>query len=502
MNIKNILSVRLIVVAVVTALIIALPILALVQEPAVAAPPPPLKGPFKFIELPSDYKANSLSGTALLTPTVIYSDTFDNFVPVINPNLNIPGWQLFVNGGATDQKWGRILLSDSIFTNTLWSTGYYSPQQSAGSTYVPNMDTWVVYGPLNNNKFRQFQVQFDYYLDTDPGASFGWAASADGQNFCGPTKLSGHIGQWLRNVTFDLPSCPGQSGTPVYLAFFFQSDASAPSGLGAFVDNVVISGVPWLNMYLPYVRRDPTPTASPTPIASPTPVIQIGTLVKLYTYETEEQPRWCQNDNADQNWTAVLEQPAGGTSKAYRIWVNRPDIRMESPQYDPPANYGIETKFSFFGMNGFDMYAHRGARFGLIFSVEGVVFNPWDEYHCDADPSGDGYYQFLLKINDAGNGYDYKLRRLAKGSEVWAYADWLPVPSAISISSTGYNTLRLNRNGSGIAVYINGGLVVNTVEGTWTGTRWWGFFIEWPGASDDSDFKVNWDDTGIYNLTP
>ena len=149
MNIKSVLSVRMMVVLGVTALIIALPVAALMQESAAAAPPPPLSGPFKFIEVPSDNKTGSLSTSTQPTPTVIYSDAFNNFVPVINPSVSQPGWQLFVNSSTTDQKWGRVLFSDSAYTNTLWSTGYYSPVRSAGSTYARNMDAWVVYGPLD-----------------------------------------------------------------------------------------------------------------------------------------------------------------------------------------------------------------------------------------------------------------------------------------------------------------------------------------------------------------
>jgi hypothetical protein len=46
MSIKTTLSVRLLAVTGVTALLIALPVMAMLQQPAVAAPPPPLRGPF------------------------------------------------------------------------------------------------------------------------------------------------------------------------------------------------------------------------------------------------------------------------------------------------------------------------------------------------------------------------------------------------------------------------------------------------------------------------
>ena len=74
MNIKSTLSVRMLVVIGVTALIIALPVVALMQESAVAAPPPPLHGPFRFIELPQGSAANTASSTVQWVP--VYTQTF------------------------------------------------------------------------------------------------------------------------------------------------------------------------------------------------------------------------------------------------------------------------------------------------------------------------------------------------------------------------------------------------------------------------------------------
>ena len=50
------------------------------------------------------------------------------------------------------------------------------------------MDTWAIYGPLNTQKYGHFQAEFDFYLDTDPGAYFGLGASTDGQTFCGKPR--------------------------------------------------------------------------------------------------------------------------------------------------------------------------------------------------------------------------------------------------------------------------------------------------------------------------
>jgi len=90
---------------------------------------------------------------------------------------------------------------------------------------------------------------------------------------------------------------------------------------------------------------------------------------------------------------------------------------------------------------------------------------------------------------------------MAGGAET-ILVNWTALPTEIanSISLTGWNTIRLNRNGAEIKIYINNQQVLSTSDSTWTGARWWGVYIRWPSGT--SAFRVNWDDVGIYNLTP
>ena len=490
---------RLLIIAGGVTLMVVVTALALVQTPTVAAPPPPLRGPFHFIELPDEVSTTETASTLTWIPFYTQTFTFGG---------DFSGWKTVTSTEhytrTAPHKWGRVQYNyypGQNFTNTLWAVADPYPELSvdwtvhADSAYTKAMDTYAIYGPLNTQQFAQFRVDFDYWIDVEPGARFGWAFSCDGTNFYGKTETSSHARQW-QPMGFGLAYCPASSTPPAYLAFYFQSsDTQTPDGLGAFVDNLVISGAPWKQIYLPIIRRDITPT----PTASPTPAIASRELVKSYYYEAEEEYRWCENDNTSMRWTAVRDYVGGG-SRAYRMWTNRPDKFMLSPQYNPPNDYSIETKFSFMDMNGFDLASYRTAKFGLVFGVDGVVFSPWDSTHCDTDPSGGGYYEFKVRVNEAGNGYEYQLRRLRGGQPEWVYADWVAVPAGTSISSTGWNTLRLDRKGSGIVAYINGNLIVSTTEGTWTGARWWGFTMDCPGCDEGRAFRVNWDDTQIYRI--
>jgi hypothetical protein len=497
---------RLIIVTAGVTLLVVVTALTLFQSPTQAAPPPPLTGPLHLTILPTS-SAVQPSASADVNWTPIYTETFDT--SILSPSR---GWTITVTNELTSTpsqlEWeyvGQSSNSSGAFTSTLWSSAFQVGRftnyvVTETSTYSPWMSTYAAYA-LDTQHYASFRVQYDYYLDTESGGGrFGlaYSCSDDVNHFYTFGLQSGHLRTWVQVIS-DLPTTCSGSARPAYVAFVFQSDGSTPSGLGAFVDNLVVYGAPWYKAYLSFARIDPTST----PTLTPTPNVLSGTPVLTYTYEYEEQPRWCQNNDATQNWTTILEQPPGGTSKAYRIWVNRSDVRMESPQEDPPSNYGIQTKFSFFDMTGFDTMTRQGAQWGLIFGVNGHVFGDVASGdHCDADPNGDGYYQFMLRINSVGS-YDYKLRRMAAGAET-ILIDWTAVPSSIAstISSSGWNLLRLNRNGSGIQIFINNNKLLDTYDGTWTGTRWWGFFIKWPGASDSSDFRVNWDDTIVYNLTP
>jgi hypothetical protein len=72
----------------------------------------------------------------------------------------------------------------------------------------------------------------------------------------------------------------------------------------------------------------------------------------------------------------------------------------------------------------------------------------------------------------------------------------------LGISRTDWNTMTIDRNGSGIVAYINGFQVLNLTDGTYTGGRWFGVFSQVGGHDRDSAFESDWDNVQVYNLTP
>jgi len=491
---------RLLILAAGVTLMVVLVALAFVQQPTVAAPPPPLRGPFRFVEIPHEAVKASTSLAIQWTP--FYTQTFAD-----NAFYTDPNWNRFDNATGLP-TWGRVLKAadfpTSHLTNTLgaWlDPGLGVPTDysvRAGNTYTKSMDAWAVYGPLDANQFSHFQAQFAFYLDAQPGTYFRWGASSDGTTFCGQS-MSGHLAHWI-TTTFDLLNCPGLTARPVYLAFFFQSsDTETPVGLGAFVDNVMISGVPWHKTYMPLVRRDPTPTP---------PAVVKGTLYREFTFNGEEDPRWCLNGDGD--WTALRETVGNGSRVlSYRLGFAIPGRTMlQSNHFDDDRmtpDYGIETEFSLLDMTGIDRTKYPSVKFGLIFGVEGsgdtdYPIWPWDSSNCSWYEERGGYYRAFIRVKDDGSGYDYKLQKVDHNNKIDLDTN---TTATVQIKETDWNTMRVNRSGANILVYVNDVQVLSATDGTWQNKRWWGFMVDEPsGYSGNQPFRVNFDNTGIYDLTP
>ena len=506
MNPKNVLSLRLrtpraLALAGLMALVIVVTALALTQTSTVAAPPPPLRGPFRFVELPKEMSAAEAS-TAILPWTPFYTQTFGaGFYS--DSHWWITNTTTLYNPPAP-YMWGTVQQNEYTtqpFTDTLWVMAdakqgivYERYKLPSGAIYTETMDTWAIYGPLDAQQYGRFQAEFDFYLDAGPGASFGWAVSADGTNFYGPASLSGHTG-WTHSKVV-LPSGPGQTDRPVYLAFFFQSDDSAPAGLGAFVDNLVISGQVWNKIYMPSVRRDltPTPAASPTPTAEPYPVTQ--------SYDFGSLGKWCSTSN--DNWASGIVS-LGGSNAYYLAMKQSSYLWALSPRDSSADNFRITANFSLLRMNNsLSLSNYRGADFGLLFTVKGNPFDPNDNciYNGGQAGSGIGFYRFIIKIKDDGSGYQTRLTRWENGVEPEQNGNFVDLPAGVTINRTGWNTMRIDRVGGNMKAYINDVLVQNWDNANSGTGGWFGLFTETNGNNASPNFESDWDNIKVYNLKP
>jgi hypothetical protein len=497
---------RLIIVACGVMLMVIVTALALVQTPTVAAPPPPLSLPFRLIELPADMAAQTAPPDFVYTP--FYTQTFgDNSI-----YTDTAHWTRTSMPGASTTTWARVLDASAYpslnLTDTLWAVADPGPGLPttytvyAGATYTQNMDAWVILQLPDYQDYARFQAKFDYYLDAGPGATFGWAVSNDGHTFCFHSETGGELQKW-QTITFTLPSCSGNLGVPVYLAFFFQSShTDTPVGLGPFVDNLVISGARWNRSYLPIIGKvfptfTPTPIASPTPTASPTPPY---TLVRSWDFNNpNDMQGWCSTSNSD--WSAGIYS-SGNAKNAYFLKVKHANWEvMDSPRYTTPDNYRITALFNVLQLRSdLSLYNYAGSYIGLIFGVEGDTFGNDPSLTCQWAQDTGGYYKYIIKIKSNGSGFTERLERFDSGN--WVLLGNETDLASASISRSSWNSIVLDRNGSGIVIYINGVMVLYISDGTYKNGRWFGVFTQSFDNIGSEPWEGNWDDVKVYNLTP
>jgi hypothetical protein len=299
---------------------------------------------------------------------------------------------------------------------------------------------------------------------------------------------------WLHR-SFVLPKqCEGQTGTPAYLAFLFRSDGSTPVGLGAFLDNVEVTGLPAYKIYLSWVRNDPTPVASPTPTAEPYPLTQ--------SYDFESLGKWCSTSNDD--WASGIVSLLG--SNAYYLAMKQSSFLWAlSPRDSSADNFRITADFNFLRMNNLNLYNYRGDRFGLLFSVKGNPFDPNNPCFYDGGQAGSGigFYRFIVKIKDDGSGYQTLLTRWENGVEPEQNGNFVDLPAGVTINRAGWNRMRIDRDGANIKAYINDTLVQNWDNGVGGTGGWFGLFTETAGNNPSSWlFESDWDNIKVYNLRP
>ena len=107
----------------------------------------------------------------------------------------------------------------------------------AKSNYPNDMDTWMVYGPIDlSTGLDGAYLEFNFWNKSEFKKDwFFWGASSDGYSFNG-TRVTGNYSSWKRQ-RLDLSDYVGNP--TVWIAFIFTSNSSGRD-IGAFVDNVDI----------------------------------------------------------------------------------------------------------------------------------------------------------------------------------------------------------------------------------------------------------------------
>ncbi|KAA3657548.1 MAG: hypothetical protein DWQ04_27780 [Chloroflexi bacterium] len=209
----------------------------------------------------------------------------------INITLADSDWTTFITEtfeAALDGNWSYIDNSTTDLGEYKWDREAFSPSPTVGDSlsawavagglegqalvanthqYPDNVDSWLIYGPIDLSGIANSSLTFDYWLETNGGDEFSVSASStsgtDVATFTGKSTFSTTSG-WTRN-NYDLSDHHGNDA--VYIGFNFTSDAAGDAGTlpGALIDNVQLLVQGGDEIYIPIVRKDPTPTVSPTP---------------------------------------------------------------------------------------------------------------------------------------------------------------------------------------------------------------------------------------------
>lgn len=399
--------------------------------------PPPLTGePFTAVldevTLSQDTVAIDLSAGW----TVVLSETFETGLGF--------GWTVvdgdgFING---EYKWGPEAFTNPVSgTISMWAVGSGLDGDSLdvnSDGYPDNVDSWLVYGPVDMSNANDAILSFSYWLQTDGGDEFGIATSTNGTDFSGIQPQSNSSG-WA-SASYDLSAQAGQSS--VYIAFVFTSDASGNTGNlpGALIDDVELQVKGNELTYMPIVRLDPTPTPIPP---TPTP-IPSGEYEDKFTNDIDG---WAMRRADTSNY--IVDH--GGNGYLRVTLEDTDDYIVVSPLFaglDPEYTVSISAQFS--DPDNRDMY-------GVILGGD------WDGTTCPNSSFTSCFNTYyLLKVeyrDDSGTYLRFKLMKVDSHSGNQPVGDniidWTTVSS--SIDEAGFNKWEINvEEDEDIKVYLNG----------------------------------------------
>jgi len=341
-----------------------------------------------------------------------------------------------------EYMWGTATFTYTSPITSAWAVGGGADGSGlvAGTDEYPdNVDSWLIYGPLDLSQVFQADLTFDWWLDSASGDWFDWCVMTDISDLsvgCGGSRISGPIRTWISG-TLSLDDY-AHTATPVYVAFHFTSNGDGQRGGGVFVDNVVVRGDYGLLTFLPLVIRQPTPTPAgyEDDFSGPTTWQMVQ--------KTEGRPgTWWDIHNSsgylkimvDERWDHIIASP--------RV------VSTDQP-------FEIEARIYFHQRSWSSGYA--------------IVFGSADENFQSS------YYRVLATYAQDG-AMKYQVKRMhGTNTTERTILDWVDIPLSILDGRT-WNTWRIVRDGSHIRVYVNNHLLNDLTDSAITGRGYFGLMV-------------------------
>lgn len=444
-----------------------------------------LRPPFNYQQIA---QPNGVEDIGLPFPgsTVIFTETFG---PAFAPTTDLASlsteWRVMTNTGAADYHWDSV--TGGGYEPSAWPAAAQI-EPGVGVTYPANLDTWLIYGPLDLSKFAAASVSFDYYVDTTPGSCaptysgdcLTWAYSYDGQTFFG-SQISGHLSPSAGWISGSLILDNKQFQTsPVYIAFAFKG-GSNPGGDGAFIRNLSVTGNPLKYVYLPLVNNNyaappPPPLFGYTFDDDGTNLAQWGGA--YYGSGTGFKYGQCIPGQCTIHPTTAR----GNSGNSLRLYTNAYWFMLATSPHDlAPSNYDLYVDIS-----PWQLYPRNascgescppddlGNWYGIIFNATSNTFG--------ANPSafnyfGPGkYYRVFFYNIDSVKPIAIRLDRCDGGGNCVTLSDQ-PVPGAFIGNASAWDELHIRRDGASISVEINDVPVISVNDSTYTSGGKYGAFI-------------------------
>ncbi len=344
-----------------------------------------------------------------------------------------------------EYTWGTTTFTYTSPITAVWAVGGGADGSSLNAamhTYPNNVDSWLIYGPLDLSQVFRADLTFDWWLDSAPGDWFGWCMTTDLSNLaedCDGARISGRIGTWISG-TLSLDAY-ARSSTPVYFAFHFTSNDDGKAGKGAFVDNVVVRGDYGYPVFLPLIRRD----------ATPTPAAYMDDFSGPTTWSVVEHTG--DDGPPGTDWFRVHNE-----SGYLKVWVNdRWEHVIASPSQESPSPpFEINAKVYFYQRSWSSGYA-------FVFGSQDKNFKG-SYYRINVVYISEGAMKFQVKRCHGSGGPERILQ------------DYTDVPLYM-LNGKDWNTWRIVRDGDRILVYVNNYLISAVTDNAISGKGYFGVML-------------------------
>lgn len=415
--------------------------------------------------------------------TPVFTETFESGISA--------SWVVTDVTGLDDGEyyWATTDVTASQGISSAWATGGGedgSLLEPGTDNYPDNALTYMIRGPVNLSGTTSARLSFDAWLDiADELDALQVIASTDSSSYQSLVTLRGTDQEWM-NHTVDMEAYAGEQ--QVWVGFRFSSNA-ADTGLGAFIDNVMLESVVGSNIFLPSVRDDPTPTPTftPTPTPSPTPT-PTNTPSPYYYYQdfNDGSREWPEVDHTWDPTDCFRWYDAEGE---YRVDIcdDRTDVKV-SPGVDlPNGDYEIEVDARFRYNGGW-------------WTSYGIIFDGKDDPDPDNPDLGDYYMVWVLW--EGANAHKWKILKDIPGDQV-DVTSWANIPSGVyNYGDDGlqWNNWRIVRTENRIRVYVNDNLLADVAESRprTNNQIWFGVF----GSTFETGIDRNaWDNYIVRDLS-